>query len=798
MPFIYQIKNYLNFIHDTMNNHIDTFGPILYLKYNCLYLYQMIKNSIIYIVNFDWISDFIQLPTFLPHWWLCNLQEINALQNPNNFLFNYNAPFFDISSTHFDIFFMSLGLSLLFWLPHSSFHFLILRRFLVQGTPAGIISVLGTLTAQLLFLMCLLFGWRLSLFNSLFTESWNYIFHILTIGFLIYIISHSPIKRIRFSNRKMLSHIFILNFIFVGFENFGLFPHLAALNIFDHFSLLQIHTVSHKCIYLMGFLVGSIIWTILLGYIILFINQKIVKHVFKSYSNWIQQINFICLTLILAFGLASIPYYGIDYSLLSSIGIYSQDSNLNSMQLTTDIQDVFKGRLGEYSAHSSIDTDIAPYDRGRYATGNEIELTFEDLNFQGEYIWRARTDRLASGSAGIVNKFMAKFLPAAQKEKYKFSHLNDSTEFNSPNRPIHLVSLYENEINFESLLTRFITDYNNEVKDNLLAYSTLEFDQFSAFSELVKYGFDSFASLEDIESDEFEEELGKKIKSKYYKNPIYKFLVRFDIDNFLKRQPINFSLTSLDEKSLFERKKILFHYYNSMRQYAYLPYASFFKNLFGDTKSYANRVYNQQYKGTLKILRRLFLINSSSLSDPLSSQTVLKFDQLLYKSNNKLDNQHEELKNKIKRSKRRAKFLKESFILPCYIGWDSQAHKLIFTNRYLSTENIFNNVNADILSHSLNSNHSQLPFISWPIQQFSSKYSTSPQFMFHQIDDANSDLQKDLFEYTEMGDYETRLIYHTLPYIVKRVDLRNKDKSQIIFKPGYQFALQIHLDKQRG
>ena len=792
MPFVYHIKNYLNFIHHSMNTQTDTFGPIMYMKYTGLYLYQMLKNGITYIINFEWISDFIQLPTFLPNWWSCNLQEINTLHNPHNFLLHSNAPFFEVSNTHYDIFFISVGLSLLFWLPHSSFHFLILRRFFVQGTPAGIVSVLGTLTAQLLFLICILFGWRISLFNWLFTESWNYIFQIVTIGLLIYVISHSPIKRIRLSNKKTLIHIFVLNFIFVGFENFGLFPHLDALNIFDHFSVLHIHTISDKCTYLIGFLIGSILWTMLLGYLILLVNQQIVKQIFKSYSSWIQQINFICLTLILTFGLASIPYYGIDYSFLSSLGIYSQDSQLKSIHLTTDIQDVFKGRLGEYSAHSSIDTDIAPYDRGRYATGNEIELTFEDLNFQGEYIWRARTDRLASGSAGIVNKFMAKFLPSAPKEKYKFSPLNDTTSSDHPN---HLISLYENEINFESLLTRFIADYNNEVKDNLLTYSTLEFDQFSAFSELVKYGFDSFASLEDIESDEFEEELGKKIKSKYYKNPIYKFLVRLDIDNFLKRQPIDFSLTSLDEKSLFERKKILFHYYNSMRQYTYLPYTSLFKNLFGETKSYANRVYNQQYKGTLKILRRLFLINSAN---PLQPQTVLKFDQLLYKSDYPLNNQHEELKNRIKRSKRRSKSVKEAFILPCYIGWDSQTHKLIFTNRYLSTENIFKTVNANTLAHSLHSNNLELPFISWPIQQFSSKYRIFPKFMFHQVDDANSDLQKDLFEYTEMGDYETRLIYHTLPYIVKRVDLRNKDKSQIMFKPSYQFALQIHFDDQRG
>nr|YP_009532759.1 hypothetical protein Ycf1 [Pedobesia claviformis]AYC65270.1 hypothetical protein Ycf1 [Pedobesia claviformis] len=748
------------------------------IKMNSIYFFNILKNSFSYFISLDWFFRFLQEPIFIPNNWITNLKEIYYLQNPKNFLFNYNTPFFPITNYEYSILLKSILTSLFYWLPNSAIHFLMIRRLIVQGLPSGIASACGTFCAQLLLLITVLFGWRFLLFNWMQFESWNYLCTLFLIGLLTYKLSQSPIKRIRSNNYYALWRIFSINFLLVIFENYGLFPYISGFNVFDHLSYLQLNNYKTQIIYIIGFSLGSLIWIILFGQLILLISQKIVNKFIKSYSLWIQRVNFVCLTLILSFAIASLPYYGFEYLFQKPFQLAEQTIFKPKLQLKTDITDVSKGRLGEYSAHSSIDTDIAPYDRGRYRTGNEVELTFEDMNFQGEYIWRSRTDRLASGSAGIVNQFMAKFLPQTVKE----------TLTPTPSTSLHTIELmdpslefYETEPKFESLLIRFRNDYNSEVMDSTLGENLMELEQFSAFSELVKYGFDSFASLEDIESDEFEEELGKKIKLKYYKNPIYQLILNLDISQFLNRQPSLYTFSIQQQKILFERKKILTNYYNSVRDYSYLPYTSIFKYLFGNSKTYANRVYNQQYKGTLKILRRLFLIDTQ-----LKPSTMpLKYDQLLYQPKS-LSIHHEELngiKNKIKN-------ITENKNLPIYLGWDVSQKKFIITNRYLTQENIF------LFSQLINKTDinkegiTLINFITWPLNQFNLEQKHNSKFMFYRVDQAQSELQKDLFEYTELGDYETHLIYDTLPAIIKRVDLRNKDKSNISLKSDYNCAFQ--------
>ena len=646
MSLAQELKNYLNFLTTVIDDPSVHFSSIRYIKYHLFYIVTLLKNGFLYIFSLTWIHDFLELPNILPSWPLSTLTEIFTFQNPNNLMFEYPPNEFQFHHPFDSLFCIAFLTSFFYWIPHSSIQILILRRFIVEGIPAGVAASLGTFCAQFIFLFCILFGIRKVLFPWLAVESVTYLIGLLLLCLLVYKLAHSSVKRIRFTDHSALIRIFFMNFLLVGCEIYGLSPYIYSLNSIEHSIVYHLNTITSKGIYLLGFTFGSTFWAIVFGFIFLKLSQVIVNQWIKSYSNWIQRANFICLSCILSFSIASIPYYGLDYLVLASLGFHSNEPSMKQLELKTDIKDVSKGRLGEYSAHSSIDTDIAPYDKGRYSTGSEIELTFEDLNFQGEYIWRARADRLASGSAGIVNKFMSKFLPQ--------SHKTRSTEANpiltSTSNQIQLTAMDDPNSIFESLFNRFLSDYQAEVIDSTLPESNLESDQFSAFSELVKYGFDSFASLEDIESDEFEEELGKKIKYKYYNNPIYQFILCTDLNHFLNRQPKMHFLTQMEENQLFLKKQILTNYYNSLRYYAFLPYTKIFKNLFGPTKSYANRVYNQQYKGTLKILRRLFLVD---FQPNLNEKTVLKFDQLLYKEKKQNPYIHEELRSRKKRTKRK-------------------------------------------------------------------------------------------------------------------------------------------------
>ena len=104
------------------------------------------------------------------------------------------------------------------------------------------------------------------------------------------------------------------------------------------------------------------------------------------------------------------------------------------------------------------------------------------------------------------------------------------------------------------------------------------------------------------------------------------------------------------------------------------------------------------------------------------------------------------------------------------------------TNRYSSHKDLFRSIQLG------ESNKQSIIFTSWPyIHEFN-----KGQFMSQKFTQAQTDLQKDLFEYTEVGDYETHLIYDTLPSIIKRIDLRNKDKAMIQLKPLYAASLEIH------
>ena len=793
MSLAQEIKNYLEFFHTITDNQTNNITFLtstgIFIKYNFLYIIQSIKNVLLYIFSLNWVFDFLEMPISIPKWLSSNLKEIYTLQNPEEFIYSYSNTLSKYNININTLFIEGFFTSFFFCIPNSIIHFLALRRLIVEGIPAGISAACGTISSQILFLILILTGSRFFIFSWFNLEPFTYIFGIILVLILVYNMAHTSIKRIRKDDTSNLIKIFLINFVLVWTEQYGLFPYLSNLTLNQGSSFFEIEILQNWLqilFYLIGFSIGTGVWVFVFGFLFLRLSQFLAQILVQSYSQWIQKFNFICLTVIIAFCLASFPYYGIDYLLASPLGFYSEENFVNSTLLKTDIKDVPKGRLGEYSANSSIDTDIAPYDRGRYSTGSEIELTFEDMNYQGEYIWRSRSDRVASGSAGIVNQFMSKFLPTTKNlvssEEDTRSEPSDLNQENLEMQ-IHANSFYIYKENYENFLERFLTDYNSEVQDPSIPDTISESENFSAFSELVKYGFDSFASLEDVESDEFEEELGKKIKQKYYNNPIYKFLVTFDIQNFLRRQPTEYSLTENEENLLFEKRQILSNYYNSLRSYTLLPYSETFQNLFGGTKTYANRVYNQQYKGTLKILRRLFLIDIDSKSNNKSSISILKYDQPLFRNKKPNDNLffHEELPsnqiNKKAPSELSNFSLQEVYCIPFYIGWDSTLRKFILTNRLPMTQDLFLKITSQ----------NRINFTAWPLNRFlfeTNLQTSTGKFLFQKFNQSQSDLQRDLFEYAEPGDYETHLIYDTLPSIVQRIDLRNKDKTTVDLKPN--------------
>lgn len=113
--------------------------------------------------------------------------------------------------------------------------------------------------------------------------------------------------------------------------------------------------------------------------------------------------------------------------------------------------------------------------------------------------------------------------------------------------------------------------------------------------------------------------------SHYNSNEIWAFILRADIDNFIKRQPSYHLLTTNEERLLHLRRFLLGEHYEALRWYSYMQHYRSMKVKIGGTKSFVNRMYNQQFKGTFHKVRHLFALTPS-----LNGGGMLTFDQLLY------------------------------------------------------------------------------------------------------------------------------------------------------------------------
>lgn len=117
----------------------------------------------------------------------------------------------------------------------------------------------------------------------------------------------------------------------------------------------------------------------------------------------------------------------------------------------------------------------------------------------------------------------------------------------------------------------------------------------------------------------------KDVLQHWYYSPFNRFLLKLDVDLFIKRQPNSHFLTKNEENLLHLRRFLLSEHYDTLRWYTYMQHYRSMKTKIGGTKSFASGVYNQQFKGTFKKIRHLFAITPSQ-----GDQTVLKFDQPLY------------------------------------------------------------------------------------------------------------------------------------------------------------------------
>nr|YP_009367909.1 hypothetical chloroplast RF1 [Hazenia capsulata]ARK14887.1 hypothetical chloroplast RF1 [Hazenia capsulata] len=732
MFFANALKDYVDQLNDLALLLTDNFTFFTFCKSLLFYFFDSFKLVFIYIFSCKWLTDFIELP--------CSFKSnyIAILEGQNLFESNVNPSFFEFLETKTltsNLFLTGILNSFFLSLPFSVPHLLTLRAFLINGLPAGVATATGTIVGQLSFFLCVFFGFESVLLPFLSFEPFNYILGFVILVNVLYSMVHKPnMDVIKMFESNLLLKFFSLNFLLAWTEQTSLFQYFGNLTVSNLPTLLQgadnsvvqINKISDfylpNSLYLIGLLIGSFLWTGLFGLIITFMRDflsQITRTPFLFINERIHK--FLCV-LTLTLCLTSIPYYGFDYLVSAPLGFISQDKALNFFKAKTNYLTLSQDQSG--ILNESFINPI-PFDRTLQIEPKSKESylsTFEDNSIDAENSWKNREvlrpvqSERSSKTSRRSNTSQSEEV-VQQEEKY----IKDFYKIN----PLTFVSTK----NF----TKVEKDID-KIANNL--FNPIAYQYYQANINEVPY-------------------TRKLFREKFYKNPVYQAFVNLDMIGFLKGQPEFYNLTAKDEADLYKRRSILENYLHSICDYKDLVLKEQKKN------SYAEKVYNQQFKGSLDLVRHYFAISLTNPVERLRSgrfspknetvevKKVLKFDQPLYNSSlKKLNLLHEELNPnlktksvvtmnsleiqkpdslKIDNQKDISAILKieETDAIPFYIGWDTTLRK--FLVKQACTPGIpygnqaFLN-NSSLLSEPViqdYNNQTQLPtyfsFQSWPL-----------------------------------------------------------------------------------
>lgn len=740
MSFVSAVRDYVEILNNVSDSLGSDFSFANWLSETFVYILKTIQYFIVYILSFNWIRDFSLLPVVIPQISSSIFRETFFLETPSKVFFE----FLEIPSLDQNKFILGLFNSLFLTLPISVTHLISIRRLLIQGIPAGFFSISGYLLGQCLFLIFVVFGIRELLIPWLTFEPFNYILGLILIFRSIYSMTQENLNELSGWQNPQYRNFFLTSFLLAWCEQSSIFQYLGNLSITPNPTALEgfstnsaVASFLNHSFYVFGVVVGSFLFTFFWGWFLLQVKKWCIRYTPLFLSSFVQNVNKITFVLTLSFSLSSIPFYGLDYLFTSPLGFISQDRLFSNTLLDQyNIKDSNQ-LLGSSSNFQSLDVDVSPFDRGRYLIFPEAPqlLSFEDLNYRGEAEWTNRYDKVSGITDSRAGFFTLSKLFKKQKSVEMVS--SNKTAIDQKNEPKSNLILHESDssvIDDTSNVGARFNDWYNLKSEN---QDELSFE--NTFRDFTNSTFPvDFLRTDSI----IEKDIEQKIKQKYYSNPVYKNLLALDIDLFLNRQPKDFRLTGDHELDLFNKRRILSSYYDSLRAYAKLPYTQAFENFFDGSKSFSNKVYNQQFKGTLRSVRRLFSLTidpgftENKSTNKLDNKQVLKFDQPLYKfsNNDNFSSYHEELpefQNSSILASKQTPFLQEILTRPLYAGWDENLRKFVITNKLLPrnlagykiniTQEMVDKFSPDFSSNKVTKdknkrlNPQKIKFTSWPL-----------------------------------------------------------------------------------
>lgn len=835
------------------------FPVALLLQHTIIYLFKSVISLLVYILSFQWLRDVSYLPLFAPQIGGRSLFADNLLHNPGSHVFSFSNVPEQATDQLFAGFLNSFFLSLPVSLPH----LVSLRRLFSQGPAAAAASVLGTVLANSLVLVGTVYGFRFLIIPYLSLEPLSYIAGVLTVGILVKNFTEQRgFRYVSMYDTRSLTNIGVLTFLLTLCEETSLFHSLNHLTLnaqntcFDLYPCAtQLDSFLVHTAYILAFVCGHCLFSALFYGLILLCSRSLPSVSGVTTAMVTVRMSRFTLYLIVAFTVASFPYYGLDYLVTNVAGFLPEDpAYANSVFSPTKVNTKYPHFFKEVAPKerdkgTPVDLDLNYFDRGlylnapksikeKYKQGDNSSKRQRDAAFKAQAAKNAAADRVGSNEDTAQSKSSVR--PRAQSKvaaskgvdlnpnsALSFEELNYQGEYawiirkqlstdksrvrqsllsplfkNPRQRYLKLRELYHNKMEQSARTERENTTLGStaESRDGILPGESTPlliqmtdflgrpllpparnglgprdlgslnaeggFDLSDSDDERVEennlqasrgvppYGRRTFSSLDlDLSPSAFQADTGNgqgvpqegtggdqtrihknlikrelsferrvqnkyskgfappfslayekmrsgdrrklflpvknAIKKRYFLNHLYKSLLQIDIDTFLARQPAHHKLAENQEFQLFQKRQMLQRYYNWLRCYRPVEKMMSLHLQIPDSRSFVDRVYHQQFKGTLKIARRLFKITFDSSQNP-EKRRVLSYDQLLYNDLSPRENPylHEELLTQPGKTVGAdcfscQPFLEESNSSPTYAGWDPVLRRFVVTNRFV-------------------------------------------------------------------------------------------------------------------
>lgn len=665
------LKDYLEVLHDMfLIGPEGAFELVPFLKVTINYFVHSIGLCFYYLISFHWVRDFMDLPVIFKHNYTVIAQGQNVLRKAYEVKFDLHSggySFLDtspintmsIATGYLNSFFISL--------PCTVPHFLSVRALLMNGVKAGGSAALGTLAGQLLFFSCVFFGFEFFLQPFFALEPFLILLgSMFIVGYVSHLITHPDYKLYDYGfYDKQLWQLFGVNFILAWCEQICVNHFFGNFNFINAGSALEppggnglfVHGIG----YLLGLAAGYIIWSIIFGYLVLRLYTAM-TYLFRdvAFVDIQERFDIGCLAVIYTLALSSFSYYGYDFFAGTTLGYVSEDAALEKVWPT--YRNILQFEDNEYMADSVQDQaeddaeygdtvlDIKPF----HQPNSRPESSFETFGLPGEYGWLNR-DKLIDRTLekeGTGSKQFLSFVRKKFKEDPRYA-----------------------DYKIDSYVTSKVDE------DDVYHLPSSEAKRILGVLMKQTFRFDTYSDLRDRWSDTYipETQVYRKFRDLFQSNPVYKGILALEHLPVWLGEPATSRLSVQDENLLYKRRVILENYLNSVHKYR--------KAIENSDVAFPEKVYNQQFKGSLEYVRRfnaVRLTEQGPTPNPTlrlaenESRKVLKYDQPLYKtySDEQFALLHEELKLK-KKYKKPTRFLRLTDSRPLYIGWDNNLNKFL-------------------------------------------------------------------------------------------------------------------------